>query len=444
MTGANRQFETVGDPGVAVAEGPRKSAGPLATVAVITLGDEPEAGVSVWEAVRACWPLAASPPMPRFGTETGETVAIEGGSAGCHIALVVVGHGAAPEAVLSVADRLSVATLPAVYLLAGDAEPMRQLIGDGDVALPADADPAAVAGALAALASAHPFIRSLRRDLETVERSWGGVHGQLDLLDQEMRLAATVQREFFPHQLPDVRGVDLGVFFRPAGHVSGDIYDARTLDDGRLVLFLADAVGHGVPAALMTIVLARSFNGALKDALERGDEPEPCELLRTLNAELISRQAETPRFATAVCAIADPRERTVTLAGAGHPPPLVLRDGFDPAPIATSGGLLGVFADDTFEARTVHLGAHETLAMYSDGFETAFPADGLDDHERRKPTKRYLSVFAGLAAARNASGVRSAVDQLSHAVDERPGSLHQIDDLSAVLLAWRDSGENAG
>ncbi len=102
-------------------------------------------------------------------------------------------------------------------------------------------------------------IDALRGELDQHHRRDRALHGQMDRLDEEMRLAARLQRDFLPKTLPEVGRVRFRALFRPAGYVSGDLYDVQRLDEDHVGFYLADAVGHGMPAALLTMFLKRAL-----------------------------------------------------------------------------------------------------------------------------------------------------------------------------------------
>ncbi len=129
-----------------------------------------------------------------------------------------------------------------------------------------------------------------------------------------------------PSTLPKVSDLAFRVFFRPAGYVSGDIYDISKLDEHHVGVFLADAVGHGVPAALMTMFIKRSlFTKEIDRALPNGYRlVQPSETLAKLNQDLLDQQTGQVRFATACYALIDCRTHKVCMARAGHPPAILL------------------------------------------------------------------------------------------------------------------------
>jgi serine phosphatase RsbU (regulator of sigma subunit) len=246
-----------------------------------------------------------------------------------------------------------------------------------------------------------------------------------------MQLASMIQREFLPRTLPELDDVRFGVFYRPAGYVSGDMYDIRRLDDHTIGFFLADAVGHGVPAALLTMVISRCLTlKVISDDDYR--IVSPGEVLTKLNEEMLRLQSAGGRFATAVYGLIDTRTHRVTLAGAGHPPPRLIKEDGASIGLETDGGLLGVFPEATFTETTFDLKAGERLVLFTDGFETAFPDANAARKQRRLPTERYLECLSDICSL--GRPVAESVAELGVLVDDQSGSLHQIDDLTAIIV----------
>ncbi|UCD74021.1 MAG: serine/threonine-protein phosphatase [Phycisphaerales bacterium] len=274
-------------------------------------------------------------------------------------------------------------------------------------------------------------VRQLRHDVSIAQRFQGGLKGEITRMHEELQLAAMVQREFLPLEMPSLHGIDFAVMWRPANYVSGDIYDVSRLDADHVGVFIADAVGHGVPAALMTMVICRSL--VTRDRT-RGTSQilEPSEVLSRLNAAMIRRQEHTTRFATACYALINCRSRVVHFAGAGHPPPLQLSVDGSSRLLETNGGLLGVFEDERYDQIESELVVGDRLLLYSDGFEQAFPSTEADDtYQCRLPTTRYRREFEQLTKLPTPQDV---IDALAHRVDDQIGSLHQVDDLTLICV----------
>lgn len=282
---------------------------------------------------------------------------------------------------------------------------------------------------IAALVHRQQEVARLRRELVISGKQHGGLRQQITQIHEELQLAAMVQREYLPREMPTLLGVDTAVLWRPASYVSGDIYDVMRLDEDHLGMFVADAVGHGVPAALLTMIICKSLR--TKDISECGYRIlEPSEVLAQLNEQMIQRRSRSTRFATAIYAVVNCRQRTVRLARAGHPAPLLLSDG-DSRVIEPTGGLLGVFGDEEYEQIEFDLHVGDRLLLYSDGFEQAFP-DLLDDSSGKPlPNRKHLEVFNDL---RDEDGAVRLIETLAERLDIHQGSLHPPDDLTMLCL----------
>ncbi len=405
-------------------------------VTLITSKPAEEAQALLWRPVSDRWPSLWS--VPRVHV-TDLPSALEGGAGKAALAelgtvvLAYLDDESDSAGMYQLIDSMWEEGLGGLLLLPEVDERRARLGGKGVIVMDRKSDPGVVAAALYALVERQATVDALKSELRTTRRFQGGLRGQMEKIHEELELAACVQREFLPKSLPTLGGIDFQVLFRPAGYVSGDIYDVQRLDEDHVGFFLADAVGHGVPAALMTMVLSRSLttkvpNGSGYQVLEPG------EVLSRLNREMVERHDESPRFATAVYGVINTRTREVRLAGAGHPPPLLI-EGEKIERVETQGGLLGVFSEDCYDQSSFTLGAEQALVLYSDGFETAFPTPGADEYGRKVPTRHYLDHFVQMARRWRESDLASSFRHLAHELDEQAGSLHQIDDLTVMMVA---------
>lgn len=295
---------------------------------------------------------------------------------------------------------------------------------------PLDADDATVAAVLRGLLGRQRDVDRAVRELAVAARFGSGLRGEVARMQEELQLAAQVQREFLPRAFPELGDIRFGVFWRPASWVSGDVYDVVRLDERHLGVFIADAVGHGVPAALLTMVICRGLpakdvgNGTYRIV-------PPGEALARINAEMLAHQDHTTRFATAVYAVIDTESGTVRLASAGHPAPAILRADGTIEMVPAEGGLLGVFEGEQYGEITVGLEPGDRLLMHSDGLEQAFPGDPSGDRQARLPTKRYLDEFAAVRAAPDAAAL---VEQVGRRIDMQFGSVRQADDVTLLVV----------
>ena len=348
-------------------------------------------------------------------------------------ALIVLGTLDRAWTVDRLVEALLARHIPAIFLLPNP-EDWRQFQRHGILFERHDAAPATLAAMLYALAERQSAVDLMQRELFVIQRAQSGFRGEMDRMHEELHMAANVQRDFIPAILPEIPGLDLACVFRPVNYVSGDIYNIEQLDERTVGFFIADAVGHGVPAALLTMVL--SHNLATTEVVATGTSISrrivpPGRVLAALNDRLCGVRSTSGRFATAVYGTIDTITREVCLAGAGHPPPMVLAAGQSRA-IETMGPLLGVFPDATFPEVTFTLRPDETFLLYSDGLEAAFNTL-LTKAATRRDADRYMDQVSRLFVGEYAD-LRGSIDALHSLLDEQSGSLHQCDDVTALAI----------
>lgn len=289
---------------------------------------------------------------------------------------------------------------------------------------------------LSALLGRQPVIDSMSREVRLAQLSQRSIAGELDKLHKELHEAAHMQRQFVQRAVPFIPGLNIGAIFRPATYVSGDLFDVERLDEHHVSVFLADAVGHGVPAAMLTLFISRAMPKLDGTGGEARIIP-PAESLARLNREFCGRPGPGDRFATAVYAVIDTRTMRATVAGAGHPAPMVVDSSTGGLSRIDSGGpLLGVFPDGEFAESTVELGATGTLVMFTDGFETAFPDADADRSRLKMPTEFYVERLALLAGrSHDRDELAEAMLAFETELDNQLGSLHRPDDVTALIVS---------
>jgi anti-sigma regulatory factor (Ser/Thr protein kinase)/putative methionine-R-sulfoxide reductase with GAF domain len=234
----------------------------------------------------------------------------------------------------------------------------------------------------------------------------------LETLERQHQGALALQRSLLPDRMPTVLGVEVATRYLPSrDEVGGDWYDVIELRDGLVGIAIGDVAGHGVRAAAL---MGQLRTGLRAYAL---DEHPPGETLARLDRLLNAMPGGG--MATAVYAILDPDAGTLTLATAGHLPPLLVGpDGarFGDVPPAPP---LGVVRGARYRETTLDLGS-DTLLLYTDGLV-----------ERRG--ERLDAGLDRLAAAAEAGG---RAEQLCHDVAERLVPIGGAED-DVALLAVR-------
>ncbi len=205
-------------------------------------------------------------------------------------------------------------------------------------------------------------------------------------VNQELELARRIQQSFLPQVLPDVPHARFAVHYQPCGRVGGDFYDVFRLDEQHIGFYVADAMGHGVPAGLLTMFLKKGVRA--KEIFHKQYRlVPPEEVLGRLNRDLIEQGLAENSFITMIYGLFNVQEGTLHFSRAGHPHPVYLPGDREPEVWKVPGSLLGVF-DTTFSDRTCRLSPGDKVLFYTDGTEEA-------SFEGRPPgTESFLACLA--------------------------------------------------
>jgi sigma-B regulation protein RsbU (phosphoserine phosphatase) len=220
-------------------------------------------------------------------------------------------------------------------------------------------------------------------------------------IDQELELAQRIQASFLPHTLPQVPHVRFAVHYLLCGRVGGDFYDIFRLDEQHVGFYVADAMGHGVAASLLTIFVKKGVKPKEVFGSQYRLVP-PDEVLYRLNRDLIEQQLSEHPFITMVYALFNHQEGIVHVARAGHPYPLLVPREGDVQLWRQEGLLLGVL-DAQFPPRSYRMALGDKLIFYSDGVDNAqfenYPA-GVDSllacavRHRELPIQDFVARLA--------------------------------------------------
>ncbi|MEU1404192.1 PP2C family protein-serine/threonine phosphatase [Streptomyces sp. NPDC005728] len=181
---------------------------------------------------------------------------------------------------------------------------------------------------------------------------------------------ATITEELLPSRLPRVAGVQLAARHRTGPRGGGDWYDALPLPDAALGLSVGSVTGSG-PSAVAAMGRLRASLRAY--AVMEGEDP----VAVLSDLELLLRLTEPARSATALFAYCEPALRKITLAGAGHSPPLLIgerRTEFAETSVSAPLGMLACWEAPSVE---IQAEAGETVLLYTDGLlhRTGDPMD---------------------------------------------------------------------
>ncbi len=243
----------------------------------------------------------------------------------------------------------------------------------------------------------------------------------VDSLKEQLRLAGLLQRDFLPSHLPNSPEIRWAATFLPAEWVSGDIYDIARIDEQHVGFYVADAVGHSMPAALLTIFIKQALQ--MRQTIDNSYRIfPPAEVMRNLNQKIAGQRLSGHQFVTCCYCLLNLKTRQLTLARAGHPYPILLRKGEPPQQLETRGSLLGVFENAEFVQQSIQLQPGDRLLLYSDG------AESLIGHLRDQNGFQYTDEFLALSNA----PVTEIIDRLTEMATDREVKPAEIDDLTII------------
>ncbi len=246
----------------------------------------------------------------------------------------------------------------------------------------------------------------------------------------ELRIVREIQMGMLPHDFSEVEksyGVSFGAVLEPAREVGGDLYGVCASGTERLVFFLGDVSGKGIPAAMFMV---RAISLARLMARE---DASPDRILARLNDEL-SADNPSGMFVTFLCALFEPASGRLTLANGGHCRPILLPVSGTPRwAVPHLGTALGFEPGLTFERTELILGKGDTLVLYSDGVSEAF-----NPQEECYGNDRLLADVSGLAG----QSALSISESLLRQVRAFAGTAPQSDDIAILTLKVSEAGSS--
>ncbi|MCZ2818140.1 PP2C family protein-serine/threonine phosphatase [Modestobacter sp. VKM Ac-2984] len=241
------------------------------------------------------------------------------------------------------------------------------------------------------------------------------------------RLAEDLQSSLLPPHLPHLPGADVAAVYQPSSAratVGGDFYDLIELDGSSWLMVIGDVEGTGPVAAARTAAARYAIRAAVVRTTDLVD------VLRTVN-EVLLRQGAPNGTCTIACVLAERIADRVELrvVSAGHPLPLVLRDGTGAVEeLGAPGSLLGILPGIDLPVATTTLRGGDVLVLYTDGVTEARYRDG-EGAVHQFGEEQLRSV---LAAARGGSAVDVAAAVEASVMEFQRG--RRADDLAVLVL----------
>jgi sigma-B regulation protein RsbU (phosphoserine phosphatase) len=221
-------------------------------------------------------------------------------------------------------------------------------------------------------------------------------------IQAQLEIARQVQLELLPDGDPEVKGFDISAYIFPAEEVSGDYYDWVRVFEDQIGIIVADAVGKGIPAALLMSFLRAS----LRSCVQIGYAPHIA--FAKVNA-LLRDSIEDNQFITAIYGILDVTNKTFVFSNAGHNPPLLIKQDGEYRYVEYGDMPLGMFENLHYHQHFIRFEAGQVMVVYTDGItEAANPLD--EEYGQERLAKRVLEgIQIGLPAKQLIDHIRKGV-----------------------------------
>ena len=188
-------------------------------------------------------------------------------------------------------------------------------------------------------------------------------------IQAQLEIARQVQLELLPATDPVVPGFDISAYIFPTEEVSGDYYDWVQIFDDQIGIVVADAVGKGIPAALLMSFLRAS----LRTGIQIGYAPH---IAFSEVSNLLRGSIEDNQFITAIYGILDSTNKTFVFSNAGHNPPLLIKPDGEYRFVEYGDRPLGMFPDNRYHQHFIRFEPGQVMVIYTDGItEAANPND---------------------------------------------------------------------
>src|SRR6266478_939192 len=214
-------------------------------------------------------------------------------------------------------------------------------------------------------------LRSMRRQLE---RQKDELEKWRRNLERDLAAARLTQQSLIPQKPLALPGWEVATCYRPVIQVGGDIYGWLRMKDGRILFWIADGIGHGAAAALLTTLAKLLFHHG------NDEQDTPASVMEAVNHDFRSIFGSRS-FMTAMCVAVDPATGSASVVGAGHPPLLVSCHNGKTESVCSIAPPLGLIEQPEFSETPIDLEPGDAFLLYTDGLFSWTK----DEHRRLTP-----------------------------------------------------------
>ncbi len=305
------------------------------------------------------------------------------------------------------------------FLSAGIVRPVRRLMRDMDIVSRGDFDHVTKRVSNDEIGLLAMAFNDMTKSLKVAQ----GLELEQEKVQAELDTAREIQAHLLPAKIPQLPGFDIYQAYSPAKDVGGDYFDFIPVDRENLGIVVADVSGKGIPGSMVmgstrtVLRMLAAGNNSASDALAQ------------TNA-IVARDIKRGMFVTAIYGVLNVRQKTFTVASAGHNPMVLFRarsgkcELINPAGIAL-GFDKGPIFNRTVKEQTIQLYKGDRVVLYTDGV-----VEAMDEKHEEFGDDRFYKWVQVNSRVKSRDFVRALLREL----EGHRGNADQHDDITIVTV----------
>ncbi|HNE09131.1 MAG TPA: SpoIIE family protein phosphatase [Leptospiraceae bacterium] len=252
-----------------------------------------------------------------------------------------------------------------------------------------------------------------------VEEKTVELNRSLQLIKKDLNFSSKIQKKLLPRESLQISGLNISSFYAPMDEVGGDFFDI-TVHENKIRILIADATGHGVQAALITMLIKSEFETV------KHSSSSPSNLLNELNSSFCSKYSNLETLFSCFIADIDPIERKLEYASAGHPAQL-LASNHEIIELRNTGRIIGLKKDTNYQNIKIDFPSGSKLFLFTDGLyeEINLKEEEFGEERLKQNLFQYKENHSDLI-------IENVISDLKNFLGE--SEIH--DDITFVIAEW--------
>jgi sigma-B regulation protein RsbU (phosphoserine phosphatase) len=256
---------------------------------------------------------------------------------------------------------------------------------------------------------------------EKVEERTHELKNAYDIIKKDLFLAKQIQTNFLSSNYTSINELEFKVYFKPMMEVGGDIYDIFELNPGYYRIFIADATGHGIQAALITMIIKSEYEKI------KSFELNPEMILKIFNSVFMENYYSLNVFFSCIILDIDTNNDEIKYSSAGHPDQYFINN-TEITVLQTGGRLIGVLPGIDYESINVKIEKGSKLIMFTDGVFEEFSQIKMEELGET----RFLEILKN----NRTKPVSELIDHVILKVNEWIGANAVNDDITLIGIEY--------